>query len=77
MSEIEFIPNWIYTFLVLPIVLLYQKHFSMKNRLTKIETTQEFYTKKVDKMCQSSDELAKEVHEMIGKMDEHLRSNSS
>ena len=77
MSVDEFIPNWIYTFLILPILVLYQKHFSIKNRVTILETRQDFYTKKVDKMCKSSDELAKEVHEMIGKMDEHLRSNSS
>ena len=75
--SVEEIPSWIYTFLILPILVLYQKHFSIKTRVVKLETTQEFYTKKVDKICDSSEKLAKEVHEMIGKMDEHLRSNSS
>lgn len=69
--------NWIYTFLILPIALSFQKHFALKNRVTKIETTQEFYAKKVDKMCESNDKLAKEVHEMIGELREHRRTNSS
>ena len=77
MSENEFIPNWIYTFLLLPIIVLYQKHFSMKNKITKIETTQEFYTKKVDKICESNEELAGEIHKMLGEWDEHKRQNSS
>ena len=77
MSEIEIIPNWIYTFLLLPIIVLYQKHFSMKNKVTKIETTQEFYTKKVDKICESNEKLVSKIDKMLGEWDEHKRHNSS
>lgn len=75
MSGIEYFPNWIYTFLIIPIVIGFQKHFSLQNRVTKVETIQESYTKKIDKMCKSSDALSAKVNTMIGRMDEHLRQN--
>jgi len=75
--ELEFLPNWIYTFLILPIVVLFQRQFSFKNIVTKeiteLKTNQKIYIDKVNKICQSNEELAKEVNQMIGKMDEHFR----
>lgn len=72
MSEIEFVPNWIYTVLILPIIVLFQKHFSIKSRVVKLETTQDFYTKKVDDVCESNAKLSEKVHEMLGRLDANL-----
>jgi len=74
MPQLEFLPDWIYTFLILPIAVLFQRHFHNGNRITVLETNQENYMKKVDKMCKSNDDLAKSINQMIGRLDEHLRN---
>lgn len=70
---VEFLPDWIYTFLLLPIILLFQKHFTLKNKVTKIETNQENYIKKIDDLCQSNQSLEEKVNQMLGRWDEHIR----
>jgi len=73
MAFLEFMPDWIYTFLLLPIIILFQKHFSLKNDVTELKTNQATYIKKIDKICESNEELKKQVNIMIGRLDEHLR----
>lgn len=71
--DIEFLHDWVYTFLVIPIIVLFQKHFSLKNRITQIETNQENYIKKIDELCKSSKSLEEKVNQMLGRWDEHIR----
>jgi len=75
MSEIEFIPNWIYTVLLLPLALLFQRQFSIKSRVTVLESTQKIYVERIDAVCESNEILSKEVHQMLGRFDEFLRNN--
>ena len=71
MSEIEFIPNYIYTVLILPIIVLFQKHFSVSSRVTVLESKDKIDDEKFGNICTCLDELTKEVHEMLGRWDEH------
>ena len=73
MTEIPFIPSWIYTFLIIPIVLAFQKHFSLASRVSVLESKKESVEKRLDNLCCSTNDLKDEVHEMIGRLDEHLR----
>jgi len=72
----EELPNLIYTFVLVPLGFGLLKTFQNSNRITKLETKQENYINKIDKMCISNDELTKKVHTMIGRLDEHLRNTS-
>ena len=65
--------NLVYTVLILPIAVAFQKIHSNNNKITKVETNQELYMKKVDKICDSLDTLTNEVHELIGEFRQHLR----
>lgn len=67
--------NWIYTFLIIPLGLLFQRHFSVSSRVTVLENNDEAQEKRIDRVCDSNDDLTKEVHEMIGRWDEYLRKN--
>jgi hypothetical protein len=70
--EYSFLPDWIYTFLILPIVILFQRYYSSSSRITVLENKDEINDDKFNGLCESVDELTKEVHELIGKL-----SNSS
>lgn len=71
--SVEELPSWIYTFLILPILALFQRQFSIKSRVAVLESNQKIYIEKVKQMCKSTDDLTKEVHEMIGEWKEHRR----
>ena len=71
--SVDDFPSWVYTFLIAPILLTAQRIYSHHGRITKVEERQDLYEKKVDKMCKSNEDLTKKVHEMIGKLDEHLK----
>ena len=71
---LEFL-NYLWIFISIPVGLIYNKINNHEGRISATEAKQEIYEKKVDKMCNSTDDLTKEVHEMIGKLDLHL-SNS-
>jgi hypothetical protein len=73
----EDIPSWIYSILIIPLAVVYQKHFSLKNKVTILETNQANYMKQIDDICQSNKALAEDVNRLIGRVDEHLRSSSS
>lgn len=73
--SIEDLPSWVYSFLIIPLGVMFQKHFTLKNRVTILETNQTIYIKKIDDICESNAELAKQVNQMLGRMDEHLRNN--
>ena len=75
--EIDFVSNWVYTFLVLPFAILFQRYFAISSRISVLENKDEINDDKFDKLCLSVNELTKEVHELIGRMDEHLRISSS
>jgi hypothetical protein len=72
--EYSFLPDWIYTFLILPIAILFQRYYVSSSRITVLENKDEINDDKFEKLCGSVDELTKEVHELIGKIDEHLRT---
>lgn len=76
MAGEEFLPDWIYTFLILPIAVLFQRTFSVSSRVKVLESKDRIDDEKINKICSSNDELSKEVHELIGRVDEHLRSSS-
>ncbi|MCJ8305662.1 MAG: hypothetical protein HRU07_01270 [Nitrosopumilus sp.] len=75
--DIDFLPDWIYTFLVLPITILFQRYFVMSSRVTVLEKKDLINDEKFEKLCNSVDELTKEVHKLVGTMNEHLRVSSS
>lgn len=76
MSEIEFIPNYIYTVLVLPIVILFKSQFGHSTRLKVLETKDKITDEQLKSICDSNATLESEVHKLIGRVDEHLRRNS-
>ena len=69
----EEIPNWIYTLLIAPIALAFQKYHSLNNKVTELETTQTIYVEKIDKVCEKIDDLSEKIHIMTGRLDEHLK----
>jgi len=69
MSLIENFPDWINIFLIAPLGFALMKIINHSSRITKIETTQTFYVDKVEKICRSNEELQKEVHELIGRLE--------
>ena len=76
MSGEEFIPSWIYTFLVLPIVILAQKHFSLSSKVAVLEATQNLKKKDVTELQQCMKDLTAKVEHLSGQIDEHLRNSS-
>lgn len=56
-----------------PILWIMKVQNNLGSRISVVETKQTTYEKKIDKMCSSTDDLTKEVHTMIGRLDEHLR----
>ena len=56
-----------------PILWIMKVQNNHNGRISVVETKQETYEKKVDKMCKSSDALKEAVNQMIGRLDEHLR----
>ena len=76
MSEIEFIPNWIYTFLVLPIIVLFKQQFSHSTRITVLEEKDNITENQIKRICESNKSLEEKVNTMIGRVDEHLRKSS-
>jgi len=60
-----------------PLALIYKKVTGFDSRVSIVETKQEAYELKVDKMCESSKTLEGEVHELIGQVKEHLRITKS
>ena len=71
---IDFLPEWIYTVLIIPIGLAFQKHFSLKNKVTEIETNQKNYIEKIDKLCSEQTKLAQSVNFMRGELNEYFRA---
>ena len=65
--------NWIYTVVIFPLAILFQKHFSSTSRISVLEQKDIINDEKFEKLCLSVDELTKEVHNLIGRIDEHLR----
>lgn len=76
MSEIDFIPNWIYTFLVLPILVLFKQQFSNSSRITVLESKDRIDDEKIKRICDSNGSLEEKVNQLIGRVDEHLRKSS-
>ena len=69
MAVVEFMPDWIYTFMIIPIVVMALKHFALERKVTKLATTQLFYVQQVEKICND----LKDIKFMMGRVDEHLR----
>lgn len=61
---------------VAPLGFLLHKFVNHSNRITTLETKQEVYIEKVNRICESNEKLTKSVHEMIGRMDEHLKKEN-
>ena len=77
MSSIEFIPNWIYTFLIVPLIVLFKQQFSFGSRITVLEKKDKIDDDKIKKVCDATDKLATEVNQMLGAWKEHLRKPNS
>lgn len=76
MSDAESFPSWVYTFFIIPLAYLFKRHFNYTKTVDQQQIRLNNHEKKIEKMCRSSDDLTKEVHEMIGTLKEHLRKNS-
>ena len=76
MSSVEFLPDWIYTFLLLPIVIMAQKHFSLSSKVAVLEATQNLKKKDVTELQQCMKDLTAKVERLSGQIDEHLRNSS-
>lgn len=76
MPVLEFLPDWIYTFLLLPIVLLFQKHFALSSRVDVIETTQNLKKKDVDELQICMKDLSEKMNYLSGQFDEHKKNSS-
>lgn len=75
MTGEEFIPNWIYTFLLIPLGIFIQKHFSLSARVDVIESTQNLKLKDVQELQKCMSELSLKVEYLSGQIEEHFRSN--
>lgn len=75
MSNIESFPSWVYTFFIIPLAYLFKRHMSYTKTVDQHEIKLNYHDKKIEKMCKSSDDLAKEVNQMLGTLKEHLRKN--
>lgn len=71
-------PNWIYIFFIAPIGLfVYTIRVKHSNRLTALEIRHVATDEKVDKICESVDEMKDEFKKMafeFGRLEEHLRN---
>jgi len=71
--SIEDLSNYWNTIFLAPLAFLLHRFVNHSNRIGKLETKQNIYTKKMDEVCKSNRELSENVNRMIGRMDEHLR----
>jgi len=72
----EDLSNYWNMIFVAPLGFLLHKFVNHSNRITSIETNQKNMDEKINRICNSNDLLSKEVHEMLGRLDEHLKSRS-
>lgn len=75
MVEFDFIPNWIYTVLIIPIIILFKQQFTNSSRLSILENKDRLDDLKIKKICDSNENLAKEINQMLGAWREHLRKS--
>lgn len=75
MSFEEFVPNWIYTFLLIPLGVFIQKHFSLSARVDVIEATQNLKKEDITKLQECMSELSNKIEYLNGQFDEHNRKN--
>ena len=75
--SLEDLSNYWNLIFVAPLGFLLHKFVNHSNRITTLETTQKFYVEKVEKICKSNEDLQNEVHEMIGRLNEHLSGRKS
>ena len=77
MSEIEFLPNWIYTVLIIPILVMAQRHFSLSSRVAVVESTQNLKKQDITELQKCMKDLSNKVQYLSGQFDEHNKKNSS
>lgn len=68
--------NWIYTFLIIPMVIMAQKHFSLSSRVAVVESTQNLKLKDVKELQKCMKDLSGKVENLSGQIEEHFRKNS-
>lgn len=76
MPVLEFLPDWIYTFLLIPVVILFQKHFSLSSRVDVIETTQNLKKVDVEELQTCMKDLTSKIDFLSGQFDEHNKNSS-
>lgn len=67
--------NWVYTFLIVPIVIMAQKHFSLSSRVAVVESTQNLKKEDITELQKCMKDLSGKVENLSGQIDEHLRKN--
>lgn len=68
--------NMLYTVLILPIGLAFQRIYSIGGRVSVLESMNKNQDKRIERICKSNDNLTKEVNQMIGMLKEHLRKTN-
>lgn len=68
--------NWVYSVLIVPLALVFKKQFGLDGRVKVVESNQDIYMKKIDKVCANQESLARDVNQMLGALREHLRNSA-
>ena len=55
--QFDFLPDWIYTFLILPIVVLFQRQFALSSRVTVLESEKKIIESRLDDIENKIDNL--------------------
>lgn len=76
MVQVEFLPDWIYTFLLLPMALLFQKHFSLSSRVAVVEATQNLKKQDITELQTCMKDLTTKIDYLSGKIDGMPSSSS-
>jgi len=69
--QFDFLPDWIYTFLIIPIVILFQRNFSLYSRVSVIENTQNLKKEDITNLQNCMKDLSSKVEHLIGQFEEH------
>ena len=73
--EIEFLSDWIYTFLLLPIVILFQRQFAISSKVTVLETKKDDIETRLDELEIKIDIICSNVSFIKGQLEIHLSSS--
>lgn len=74
--SVEFLPEWIYTFLLLPIIVLFQRYFALSSRVAVIENTQNLKKEDIKELQRCMKDFSLKVENLGGKIDGFLLNSS-